>query len=80
MLRLSLRRGAAQFYNSTVFFEANDSELWVGNCHTLPVANQSCGMNNIMNGPHCELHWPRELRDNNHHSCRGEEGWAAEPG
>ena len=31
----------------------NEYELWAGNCLTLPVANQSCGMNNIMNGPVC---------------------------
>ena len=47
---LSCRRGAAELHNDCLFVK-NEYELWAGNCLTLPVANQSCGMNNIMNGP-----------------------------
>ena len=67
---LSRRRGAAELHNDCLFVK-NEYELWAGNCLTLPVANQSCRMNNIMNGCCSQLYWPGELRDNNHHQLAG---------
>ena len=71
MLCLSFPVAEQLSYTTTIcLLVKNEYELWARNCLTLPVANQSCGMNNIMNAavPSTVLSgWARELRDNNHH-------------
>ena len=50
MLCLSFPVAEQQSYTTTIcLLVKNEYKLWARNCLTLPIANQSCGMNNIMN-------------------------------